>query len=125
MKETSQDSDIQELSDDPGDKDLPSFMQRATHRMAKGMKASEYDKHDHKEMVERCFHLTTEQKYIMNTLFSKYKELFSGNLGRVPGPPVKFKLKKEAKPFYSRAYTVPKAFETISTRSRRHWGISQ
>ena len=91
-------------------------MQRATHRMTKGMKANEYDKHAHKEMVECCSHLTTEQKYIMNTLFSKLKKLFSGKLGHVPGPPVKFKFEKEAKPFYSRAYTVPKAFETMAKK---------
>ena len=29
------------------------------------------------------------------------------------GTPVKLKLKKEAQPFYSRAYTVPKAFEAL------------
>ena len=29
------------ISDDPGDKDLPAFMQKATHRMTKGIRANE------------------------------------------------------------------------------------
>ena len=32
------------------------------------------------------------------------------------GTPVKLKLKKEAQPFYSRAYTVPKAFEAFANK---------
>ena len=101
-------------SDDPGDANLPNFMKRATHRLTKGLGKNTYDKHNHKDIVTRCDHLTSEQQSNLLQLFSKYKELFSGALGRVPCTPIKLKLKKDALPFYSRAYTVPKAVEHIA-----------
>ena len=64
-------------------------------------------------MVQRCAHRSPGHQSTLLHLFSKYSELFSGALGRVPGPTVKLKLKKDAFPFYSRAYTVPKAVEHI------------
>jgi len=51
---------------------------------------------------------------MMLQVFSKYEELFSGNLGKVPGPPVSLEVKQEAKPFAARPYTVPKLMEHIA-----------
>ena len=51
---------------------------------------------------------------MMLQVFSKYEELFSGNLGKVPGPPVSLELKQEAKPFAARPYTFPKSMEHIA-----------
>ena len=87
---------MNKLSDDPGDVDLPPFMKEATHRMTKGLQRNRYDKHNYRDMVVKCTHLDEKQQSIMLELFSKFKELFSGKLGRVPGPPVKLKLKKDA-----------------------------
>ena len=80
------------ISDDPADSNLPMFMKKATHRMVNGFKPNQYDKHNYKSMVERCDHLDNNQRATLVELFSKFKELFSGKLGRVPGPPVRLKL---------------------------------
>ena len=74
------------------------------------------NKHDYVQMVDRCTHLKTPEKSMINKLFSKFKELFSGKLGRVPGPPVRLKLKKTAMLFHSRAYTILKAFEELAKK---------
>ena len=77
------------ISEDPGDKDLPPFMQKATQRMTKGMKANAYDKHTFKDMIDRCGHLNVQKKNTLKNLFSQFKELFSGTLGKVPGEKIK------------------------------------
>ena len=82
--------------------------------MTKGLGKNTYDRHIYKDMVKRREHLSSEQQSTLLHLFSRYKELFSGTLGRVPGPPIKLKLKKDALPFYSKVYTVPKAVEQIT-----------
>ena len=87
-------NNIATLSDDPGDKDLPDFMQRTTQQMTKGLCANRYDKHNYVDMVKKCKHLDDGQQSTLLKLFLKYKALFSGTLGRVPGALVKLKLKK-------------------------------
>jgi len=52
----------------------------------------------------------------MLQLFSKYEELCSGKLRKVPGPPVSLNLKKDAKPFAARPYTIPKSMESIASQ---------
>ena len=107
---------VNTISDDPGDVDLPAFMKKATQRMSKGMVANAYDKHDYGDMIDRCGHLDEEKKNILKDLFSKFKELFSGKLGEVPGEKVKLTLKKDVVPFNSRPYSVPKAFEALAKK---------
>ena len=111
--------DIIEISDDPGNKDLPLFMQKATHCMSKGLTANRYEKHKYIDMVKRCNHLDAAQQSTIMRLFSNSKEVFSGTLRRVLGSPVKLNLKKTAAPFFSRAYTLPKAFEKMA---KYGWG---
>ncbi len=92
---------------DNEDKDLPKFMQKATQRLTKGLSANAYDKHNYKEMVLCCNHLSTDQDHALLDLFAPYEELFSGKIGVIPGPPVHLKLKPDAKPFYAKAYNIP------------------
>ena len=66
--------------------------------------------------VNHCKHLDDNTKASFLQLFAKHSELFSGALGRVPGLLIKLKLKKDAIPFHSRAYTVPKAIERMAKR---------
>ena len=47
----------------------------------------------------------------MISLFGNYEELFNGDLGKVPGPPVQLKLKPNSVPFCAKAYMVPNAIE--------------
>ena len=81
--------------------------------MTKGLSSNQYDKHDYKQMVNCWKHLDNNIKTSLLRLFSNYSKLFSGALGRIPGPPIKIKLKKHAIPFHSRAYTVPKVIEKM------------
>ena len=81
MMDKSSSHTVTELSYDPMDRELPSFMKKATHRMTKGLSANRYDKHNYRDMVKRCNHLTSEMKSSLLQLFSKYVELFSGRSG--------------------------------------------
>ena len=42
--------------------------------------------------------------------------LFSGKLGTIPGPPVNLKIKRDARPFCARTYTIPQAFATMARK---------
>ena len=42
-KKKKNDLTVNTISDDPGDVDLPAFMQKATQRMSKGMVANDYE----------------------------------------------------------------------------------
>ena len=67
-------------------------------------------------MVLKCPHLHKDQQDALISLFSEYEELFSGDLGKVPGPPVKLHLKPNSVPFSACPYTVPKALEHVSKK---------
>ena len=82
------------ISGDPDDSELPLCMKRATHRMTK-FRANHHDKHNYRRMVQRCDHLDEDQRPTLMQLFTRFKELFSGKLGRIPRPPVRLKLKKD------------------------------
>ena len=111
-------SDIHPVeAEDPGDKDLPDFMKEATRRMfSSSMHANEYEKHNYRDMVLKCDHLSDYEKTSLLNLFSEFQDLFSGDLGEVPGKPIKLKVKPNTKPYCSRPYTVPKAFEKIARK---------
>ena len=51
---------------------------------------------------------------ICGKLFSRFTELFYEKLGKVPGEKVKLKVKSNVVPFYSRVYTIPKAFKKLA-----------
>ena len=48
------------------------------------------------------------------TLFAKYKVLFNGGLGLIPGPPVSLIMKPNVRPYCLRTYTIPHAFNQIA-----------
>ena len=72
--------------EDPSGADLPAFMKVATKKAATSFKPNRYDKHKYRDMVLKRTHLFSHQHEMMLQLFSKYEELFSGKLGKVPGP---------------------------------------
>ena len=78
MRKPLRHEETMEVSDDPDDKDLPLFMQKATHRITKVIKANQYEKHSYEKMVDRCDHLNDKEKSIIKGLFNKFKDLFSG-----------------------------------------------
>jgi len=77
------------------DKHLPDFLKTITNKQNVPFRANVYGKYNYHDFVLKCTHLSTEQQDSLIDLFAKYKELFSGNLGRVPGPPVSLNFKKK------------------------------
>ena len=55
--------DISSLNEaDPADTHLPAFVQEANTRLVKGMHPNNYKKHDYKNMVLQCSHLSPMMK---------------------------------------------------------------
>jgi hypothetical protein len=94
--------------------DVPLFLQQATQRLTKGISENTYNKHDYHEMVQRCTHLSSKQQNTFLQLFENYKDIFSGKLGLIPGPPVHLRLKPNSKPYYAKAYNIRQATISIS-----------
>ena len=101
-------------NEDPGDIHLPEFMKAASTKATNSFKANDYKKYNYRDMVLKCNHLQSQDKNKLLDLFSKYENLFNGELGTVPGEPVKLKLKSDVMPYAARPYTVPKAIEYIA-----------
>jgi hypothetical protein len=88
------------------DDGLPLFLQQATLRLTKGIYENTYNKHDYHEMIQRCTHLSSEKQNTFLQLFKNYKNLISGKLGLIPGPPVHLRLKPNSKPYYAKAHNI-------------------
>ena len=76
---------------------------------------AKYKKANLPEVVENnCKHLNNDKREELLQLLYKYEELFDGTLGDWKTEPVKLELKKDAKPFHSRPFQVPKIYvETL------------
>jgi hypothetical protein len=98
------------------DDGLPLFLQQATLCFTKGISENTYNKHEYHEMIRRCTHLSLEQQNTFLQLFANYKDLFSGKLGLIPGPPVRLCLKPNSKPYYAKAYNIPQAIFSIARK---------
>eukprot|EP00957_Ditylum_brightwellii_P138481 10555395-Ditylum_brightwellii.AAC.1 len=72
------------------------------HQNRSTISANTYEKLNHCDAVWQCTHLTVRQCKDLIELFNDYKELFDGTLGKIPGKPVSFTLKPDAKPYCSR-----------------------
>ena len=95
---------------------LPKNIGIETNRVSRGINPNKYDKHNYYDMVNNCTHLTVKEKSDLTNLFKEFQDLFSGKFGKVPGPPVKLKLKKDVKPFCAAAYTVPQPYIEIAKK---------
>ena len=73
------------------DEELPKYISIETRRVSREINPNKYDKHNYYDMVNNCNHLTVTQKLELTNLFRKCKNLFSRELGKVPGPPVERK----------------------------------
>jgi len=93
------------------DDDAPSIVKKAINRVTRGtMSANKYNEYNYVSMINKCSHLTSEQRNDLLRLFSQYEELFSGDIGEVPGEKVHLELKPNAKPYSAPAYSIPQAF---------------
>eukprot|EP00957_Ditylum_brightwellii_P139519 10633238-Ditylum_brightwellii.AAC.1 len=98
----------------PGNEYLPFFVKTKLKHQDKSITANEYDKHNYKDMVWNCTHLTVNQCHQLMDLFSDYADLFDSTIGTIPGKPVCLTLKSGAEPFCACAYTIPMAIEHIA-----------
>jgi hypothetical protein len=57
--------------------------------------------------------LSSQEKEKLYALLDKHKFLFKGTLGLLPTKPVHVEIKSNAKPFHGRAFSVPKAYESM------------
>eukprot|EP00957_Ditylum_brightwellii_P048094 3651116-Ditylum_brightwellii.AAC.1 len=71
----------------PGDEYLPPFVKTELKCQDKSITANECNKHNYKDMVWNCTHLTVNQQNQLINLFSDYANLFDGTIGTIPGKP--------------------------------------
>jgi hypothetical protein len=57
--------------------------------------------------------LSSQEKEKLYALLDKHRFLFKGTLGLLPTKPVHVEIKSNAKPFHGRAFSVPKAYESM------------
>jgi len=102
---------INSMTQDKHDDDAPSIVKKAINCVTRGtMSANKYNEYNYVSIINKCLHLTSEQRNDLLRLFSQYEELFSGDIGEVPGEKVHLELKPNAKPYSAPAYSVPQAF---------------
>ena len=78
---------------------------------------ADYSKVDIVEHVNGLNYLSESEKTDLIRTLSAYADtLFSGGLGTLNVPPVKLRLKKDAKPYRARAYAVPKSLEATTKK---------
>ena len=85
-------------------------LQEATTRMKQILEAK-YEPANLHEVVNSCKNLQLKDKQALYSLLSKYKDLFDGSLGHWIGEQYNIELKENAKPYHTRAYPIPKAYE--------------
>eukprot|EP00957_Ditylum_brightwellii_P018001 1356507-Ditylum_brightwellii.AAC.1 len=67
----------------PRDKSLPSFIKIELQKQNKSITANDYNKHNYKDMVWKCTHLTVKQRTQLIELFSDYAGQFDGSLRKI------------------------------------------
>ena len=72
---------------------------------------AKYEPENLLEVVEACTNLNSKEKLAVHSLLNKYNNLFDGKIGHWKGEKYHIELKENSKPYHSRAYPIPKAYE--------------
>jgi len=97
----------------------PSSTEQATQRVVHILDAN-YKKADLPEVVKTCTHLSQHEQNELLEVLLEFEDLFDGTLGDWKTEPVSFELKRDAKPYHSRAFPIPhKHRETIMKEVKR------
>ena len=97
----------------------PSSTEQATQRVVHILDAN-YKKADLPEVVKTCTHLSQHEQNELLEVLLEFEDLFDGTLGDWKTKPVSFELKRDAKPYHSRAFPIPhKHRETIMKEVKR------
>jgi hypothetical protein len=98
----------------------PSSTEQATQRVVHILDAN-YKKADLPEVVKTCTHLSQHKQNELLEVLQVFEDLFDGTLGDWKTEPVSFELKRDAKPYHSRAFpSIPRKHkETIMKEVKR------
>ena len=97
----------------------PSSTEQATQRVVHILDAN-YKKADLPEVVKTCTHLSQHEQNELLEVLLEFEDLFDGTLGDWKTKPVSFELKRDAKPYHSRAFPIPRKHrETIMKEVKR------
>ena len=88
----------------------PEVLKEAEQRQNKILDA-DYSKVDNAEYVKELDQLTDDEKVSLLRVLEAHPTLFGGGLGEIKCKPVHLEIKKDAKPYHSRAFPVPQAYE--------------
>ena len=78
---------------------------------AKTILDADYKKADIPKFVEELTHLSNSEKNKLLFLLREFESLFDGTLGSFDTNPLSLSLKKDAKAYHAKAYTVPQVYE--------------
>jgi hypothetical protein len=90
----------------------PKSTELATQRVVQILDAN-YKKADIPEVIKTCAHLSQHKQNEILEVLSEFEDLFDGTLGDWNTEPVSFELKSDAKPYHSRAFSIPKVHSSI------------
>ena len=91
----------------------------ATSRMTRILD-NDYHKADLPAIVEKCTHLSKEERAKLLALLRKHEPMFDGTLGKWNVPPLDLELKPGSTPYHARSFPIPKIHEqTLKTEVRR------
>ena len=88
----------------------PEVLKEAESRQKRILDA-DYSKVDIDEYIETLDHLSLSEKVRLNQTLQAHPTLFGGGLGTLKVRPVHLEIKPGSKPYHSRAFAVPQAYE--------------
>jgi len=63
------------------------------------------------EITNGCDHVISDEKQELLIVLEKFNDLFDGSLGTWKGEKLSIEVKEEARPYYARAFPIPKSRE--------------
>ena len=81
---------------------------------------AKYEAMDLYQVMQQQHHLSTQQKEKLRRVLEQYPQLTDGKLGHYKHKKVHIELDKDAKPFHSRPYAVPKVNEDAFLKELNH-----
>ena len=92
---------------------IRSFQQKQELNETKVILELKYGKADLTALVESLNHLSTSQKRDLLKMLQMHELLFQGKVGKWKGPPIDIRLKPNTKPYHTKAYRVPQAYQKV------------
>jgi len=75
---------------------------------------AEYKPSDVLEITKKQTHLTSEEQDKLHNVLLDFKDLFLGQCGKFTGEPITLELIPDAKPFYTKPFAIPRAYEQVT-----------